>query len=154
MTTALDAIVSRLPPSKCGRRASPAELSQLHDAMPHIPEWYLTLLGRWPLSGSQLQLNMTYDKHVAIEWASPSDITQEAFDAIPGIFIRDLGYVPVGLCPEGSGNPFFTRFENDDPELIQVYHDAVSPDGAFGLNSTRRIAASLTSFFERVNVIV
>lgn len=96
---------------------------------------------------------MTTD-YVDVQWASPSDIMCEAFDAIPGSLIRKSGYVPVGLCPEGSGNPFFTRFESDNPKLIQVFHDAVGPSGELGPNSQRQIAQSLSTFFEGVSVIV
>lgn len=51
----------------------------------------------------------------------------EAENCYPGIVVVPDGFIPVGCCLVGSGDPYFiNRHDDVGGPLYQVYHDAVS----------------------------
>lgn len=59
---------------------------------------------------------------------------EEAEDCYPGLAVRAAGYVPVGMCLLGSGDPYFLRAQ-DGPggALYRIRHDAIHPIGTDGV---------------------
>jgi hypothetical protein len=53
---------------------------------------------------------------------------REAKDSYPGIAALPLGYVPIGNCGRGSGDPYFYRAS--DGAIVRIPHDATSFDHA------------------------
>ncbi len=50
-------------------------------------------------------------------------------EAYPGLVVQKDGFLPVGGCQIGSGDPYFIRIsEGAGGSLYQIYHDAVSDE--------------------------
>jgi hypothetical protein len=65
-----------------------------------------------------------------ILWMSEASSTEEKEKFYPGIAVAPLGYIPVGECQYGSGDPYFIS-ERGRPygPLYRVYHDSVGEGG-------------------------
>ena len=95
-----------------GYKASHEELQALRRVIPTnlVPNWLIALFLDYPLSRSSFSLTPEEDESglgVEMQWMTPQQIVDEATSAYPGIAAVELGYVPVGTCLEGSGDPFF-----------------------------------------------
>lgn len=57
-------------------------------------------------------------------------ILDERDNFYPGLVVAKDGYIPVGGCEIGSGDPYFVNLEEgEDSALYQIYHDEVSDQG-------------------------
>ena len=65
-----------------------------------------------------------------IMWMSEASSAEEKEKFYPGIAVAPLGFIPVGECQFGSGDPYFiSQHERPDGGLYRVYHDSVGEDG-------------------------
>jgi hypothetical protein len=65
-----------------------------------------------------------------LRWMSVDGILDEALNAYPGIAVVGMGYVPIGDCMLGSGDPYFLRLDGtEDPPLVRILHDMIDADG-------------------------
>lgn len=56
---------------------------------------------------------------------------EEAEDCYPGLAVAADGYIPVGMCLLGSGDPYFLRDgDGAGGPLYRIHHDAVAWDDA------------------------
>ena len=55
---------------------------------------------------------------------------EETNEYYPGLVVKEDGYIGIGSCAIGSGDPYFINY-NDGPEgpLYRIYHDSVSDEG-------------------------
>jgi hypothetical protein len=54
---------------------------------------------------------------------------EETDDFYPGVVVRADGFVAVGSCWAGSGDPYFINVhDGEGGPLYRIYHDAVSHD--------------------------
>lgn len=84
-----------------------------------VPEWYWALLDAAPLAS---RVDVVGD-HDHIVWLTPElmDMLLES----PGSDVVTLGYVPIGDCAFGSGDPYYVRFmPTDTSPIVQIYHDS------------------------------
>ena len=66
-----------------------------------------------------------------LQLLTPAQAREEAEDCYPGLAVAADGYVPVGMCLLGSGDPYFIRDgDGAGGPLYRIYHDAVAWDGA------------------------
>lgn len=93
-----------------------------------VPEWYRDALSEFPIAGGYLRYEIRGQKH-DLELLRPDGILDEAFAAQPGRFVRESGLIPIAGCATGSGDPYFVRFNCDDPQVLQICHDAAGPEG-------------------------
>lgn len=64
-----------------------------------------------------------------IEILDDTGILSEATDLYPGIEAARHGFIPVGGCSIGSGDPYFIKeTEGPDGSLYRIYHDMVFDD--------------------------
>ena len=57
---------------------------------------------------------------------SEKDIEEEATKFYPGIAVLNDGYIPVGGCSQGSGDPYFININDGiSGPLYRIYHDEV-----------------------------
>jgi hypothetical protein len=119
-----------------------------------LPTWMFDLFTSIPLSGLRLgwqcsQPDEDYDGIATVLWSNASDIRSESIGCYPGLAIRAAGYVNVGCCAHGSGNPYFVNItEGSDPPLYQVQHD-VSDQAEVIISKARQLVAPrLSRFFE------
>lgn len=64
-----------------------------------------------------------------IEWLDEEGSRSESEDLYPGIAVAKLGYIPVGGCSIGTGDPYFIReTDGEGGPLYRIYHDQVRED--------------------------
>jgi len=118
-----------------------------------LPHWYIRLLSRYPLAGLCLDYPVHGPAemsagHLPIQLAEPKDIYREMQQCYPGTAIRKLGYVCFGIDPTGSGDPYFMKVTaGENPPVFQVYHDVSRIGEEIERKGMRKIAGSLTEFF-------
>lgn len=109
-----------------GKTVDPAELERLGKVLV-VPPQLASLMANVPLVGVRFSLSDEADKSglgVEMQWMSPDEILSEATEAYPGIVAAKLGYVPIGTCLEGTGDPYFYR--PSDGAVVRIPHDAAT----------------------------
>lgn len=57
---------------------------------------------------------------------SAEDSEDESKNFYPGLVVRKDGYIPVGSCSIGSGDPYFiNEKDGKNGALYRIYHDSV-----------------------------
>lgn len=65
-----------------------------------------------------------------IYWFSDEQAREEKEKFYPGIAVAKDGFIPVGGCDIGSGDPYFICVKDGaGGPLYRVYHDSVRKDG-------------------------
>lgn len=152
--TLSEVLVHRRPP---GRRITSSEAHYLVDRFGSLAaRWLCELLMLQPLVGSAWSLPTDADESglgAEVGWMSPEQMVSEAIDFYPGIAALRRGFVPVGTCLEGSGDPYFLEpLAGEDPPLVRVVHDAIGPDLELLPWGTEIVTSSLSLFFARAAV--
>jgi hypothetical protein len=62
---------------------------------------------------------------VDMKWLSPRQQVEEAYEYYPGILAIKDGYLPVGMCLMGSGDPYFLKSKDQKYILVRIPHDAI-----------------------------
>jgi len=61
-----------------------------------------------------------------IYWFDDEASREERDDFYPGLVVKKDGFVPVGGCELGSGDPYFIcEKDGEGGPLYRIYHDAV-----------------------------
>jgi hypothetical protein len=88
---------------------------------------------------------------IELEFLDEAGTRQEAQELYPGITVCRDGFVPVGGCAFGSGDPYFTNLrDGENGPLYRVYHDEV---GEHGYDPARAIVAVLRDYRELVRYV-
>lgn len=116
-------LLQELPDDRRARLATQAECSA---AAVHfqgmVPDWYWSLLRECPLADRIVDFVNGQAEH-AVKFLDPAGMVLEA-ESIPGSFMLKYGYVPIGECIMGSGNPYFARFTaSKQAQISQIFHD-------------------------------
>jgi hypothetical protein len=109
-----------------GRMIEDAELVRLNQGVA-VPAVLAELLRSVPLIGVRFSLTEDDDQSgigVELRWMTPDQILSEATEAYPGLVAVKRGYFPIGICLEGSGDPYFLR--QADGAVVRIPHDAAS----------------------------
>jgi len=118
-----------MPESPRARPLTDSEAAQLRLHFgSRIPIWYAEFLGTLPMANRIIRYTgskTTWD----LWWAGADMMISEDSESLPGRAVASAGYVPVAIDPTGSGNPYFVRFDDDDPPIVQVFHDRIGPSG-------------------------
>jgi hypothetical protein len=151
LRTVLEQVASKLD----GRQATQAELAQLKAQVPAhlLPDWLVAAMADYRLVGSYLELGMQADESgrgVSFEWLTPKSIVEEMQDLEPGLTVASKGFLPIGACESGSGNPYFLdlRGAGDDPPVVRVRHD-LAGRGDYPQEGLQRVAPSLSRFLSQ-----
>lgn len=65
-----------------------------------------------------------------IEFFDDRGIADETDNFYPGLIVKKDGFLAVGGCQTGSGDPYFIQIsEGDGGALYRIYHDSVGDDG-------------------------
>jgi hypothetical protein len=98
--------------------------------------WLLDLMTEFPLAGTTFTLDETNPSEIAVDmkWMAPADIREEGRELYPGLDAVKNGYLPIGICLIGSGDPYFLKVgDGKNPPVVRIPHDspeeveAVSP---------------------------
>jgi len=81
------------------------------------------------LIGLEIELSESEDHSGAsgvIEILDEENTRFESEELYPGIVVLADGYIPVGGCGIGTGDPYFINTNDKDPgPLYRIYHDEV-----------------------------
>ena len=117
--------------------------------------WLLDLMSEFRISGTTFELDEDDDASgfgVELKWMNAEEMADEAINAYPGKAIQSMGYLPVGICLMGSGDPYFLQPQTDgDPTLVRVPHDAVV-DEQVQASSIEVVSESLGAFLEAARI--
>jgi hypothetical protein len=98
-----------------------------------IPEYWRQFRDSSNLLNREVEIPDTEDLSgvgADIEFFADDSIICEMNDAYPGIVVQKDGFLPVGGCQVGTGDPYFIQVsEGAGGSLYQIYHDAVREDG-------------------------
>lgn len=141
-----------------GSLANEAELADLKAQLPSelLPDWYVSLLETYRLSGSIFSLDDELDQSemgVDLKWLTPEQTIDEALNTYPGKSVIELGYLPIGSCLAGSGDPYFLnlRSKSSDPVLVRIPHAAAS-EGSYPEDEIELVCNTLSDFFEQAEI--
>lgn len=141
-----------------GTCATEEDVSFLKSRLPPnlTPDWLVSLLKDYRLGGVCFSLGAEHDKSglaAHLFWFTPRQVVSESFDVEPGISILSSGFLPVGGCLEGSGDPYFLdlREVSPDPPLVRVPHDYGGRE-VYPLNRIELVTSSVSEFLENARV--
>jgi len=151
----IDVVMQRISQKLHGVAATEDDVrllrASLGDAL--VPDWFVLLLQDYRLAGVCFSLTDDDDRSklgADLIWLTPSQIVSEATACQPGMSVTPLGYVPVGACAVGSGDPYFLdmREASDDPPVVRVPHDLAVED-PYPLDRIELVAESLSAFLDK-----
>ena len=139
---------------QAGKLAAADDLDRLGRALgAQLPDWYRELLATIPLIGLELGVvtpeSSDDDDINWLLWLGPDAISTESLELYPGSAVLRHGYLCVGGCAHGSGDQYFlnTGAGDDDPPLVQVYHDLGTDAERILADGVVEIAPTLSAFF-------
>lgn len=136
-----------------GETLTPQELRRVEAEIGlSVPSSLAALLTSQPLVGLTLLLDDDADESglgVEFRWMTAKQMVDEATNAYPGIVAILRGFLPVGICLEGSGDPYFIRLE--DCAFVRIPHDAVIDDD-LDVGRVERVASSVDALIDSANI--
>ncbi|WP_373987768.1 hypothetical protein [Duganella sp. BuS-21] len=145
-----------------GTTATPSEIETLKRKFSTIgfPVWLEKMISEHRICGTYFSLSEEHDlskMEVIMIWLSPSFMLEEAFEAYPGITAVRLGFLPIGECAQGTGDPYFLDLRNpndDDPPLVRIVHEfGDAEDALFLSEGVELVAHHLSDFFRDAVVL-
>ncbi|WPJ95399.1 hypothetical protein SH580_18425 [Coraliomargarita algicola] len=98
-----------------------------------IPDYWKEFLEANDLIEKDFELSESEDlSGVGADFSLMSfeDIIDEAENYYPGIKVKEDGFIPVGSCQIGTGDPYFiNKKEGKNGALYRIYHDSVTDEG-------------------------
>ena len=121
-----------------------------------VPDWLVNMLREYRLAGVCLSLSKEHDKSglgANAIWLTPRQIVSEARDAEPGISVLSSGFLPIGACATGSGDPYFLdlREISKDPSVVRIPHD-YGGRGSYPLDRIEVVTSSLSELLRNVSL--
>ena len=112
-----------------------------------MPPYWRSFIEAEGLAGKETEIPASADLSgvgACIEWLDDEGSRTESDDLYPGIVVAKLGYIAVGGCSLGTGDPYFIRkSDGEGGPLYRIYHDEVREDGVL---SERGIAVVLPDY--------
>ena len=152
----LDAMEEQLLGAKLSTEEE--NLLRTHFSSTLLPDWLINLLSDYPLIGVSFTLSEELDESrlgVEMKWLTPTGMVEEAYLFYPGILVLQLGYLPIGTCLTGSGDPYFLKMtiDNDDPPLVRIPHDNILDENdQLDESKFEPVSFSLSRFLELCQV--
>jgi len=147
--------IEEIEASLYGRKITTTDAQTLIDNLPSEMrlEGLLLLLQNFLLSEVSFSLSEEDDESglgAELKWLNPDQILDEALLAYPGKAVLKLGYLPIGSCLLGSGDPYFLFLRDADPEdpaLVRVPHDFARENENYPEDKIETVSSSLSRFF-------
>ena len=149
----LDLCLRSINPNLSGTRATDGDIHFLKSQLPTTltPDWLMALLRGHALAGVGFSLSEDHDESgigAELIWLTPKQIVSESVECQPGRSVLSYGFLAIGACVEGSGDPYFLDLRNssDDPPLVRIPHDyAVSVP--YPRDKIEIVTSSMSAFF-------
>jgi hypothetical protein len=140
-----------------GRKAELFEINQINiNFEKYQSEWLIRIFSDYSIIGCIFLLSNTEDEStigVDMKWMSPSEIISEIRDTYPGKAAFPLGYVPIGICMEGSGDYYYVKLNcNSDPPLYRILHNAVDENTCLIERCIESVSNKLSHFFDVADI--
>lgn len=140
-----------------GTTATDADILLLRSSLDPrlLPNWLAMMLKKNRLAGVCFSFDAGDDVSglgVELLWLTSAQIVSEATECQPGLSVGPAGYLPIGACAEGSGDPYFLdmRERSSDPPLVRVPHDfAVTKP--YPLDRVELVSETLSAFFAKAS---
>lgn len=151
----LDDVVNEMVQNLRGSLATDHDVRLLKASIPEVllPNWFVDLLMKNRLAWVYFSLSENNDKSqlgAEVFWLTPRQMISEAAEYQPGISVLSLGYVCIGACALGSGDPYFLEMREviNDPPVVRIPHDFAGK-GPYPLNRVEQVTDSLSAFFSK-----
>lgn len=141
-----------------------AEMTLLSDDIGGIiPDWYIELLAKYPLTGLELGW-LAYPEECGddqLSWVEFSDInTLRELNTVsfPGVLLNPLGYFVFAYGATYAGNCLaFNVADGDNPPIYEIWHDVASNKDEMlksiaQLKGVTKISVCLSDFFKNAVV--
>jgi hypothetical protein len=154
----VEAVLAKRQSEMSGRTINHQEADDLTKAISPslLPGWLVNWLLTYPLVETDFSLSASDDNSelgVEMKWLSPPQIISETVEAFPGIAAAGSGYLPIGMCLEGSGDYYFLKTTaGDDPPFVRIPHDAVDAERRLRDDQVEIVAPSLSEFIEKAGI--
>lgn len=158
MSLSVEEVLKRREGDLRGRIITSPEIAELNARIGRelLPDYLVDWLLSYPLTGTELYLSEEEDESglgVDMKWLTPAQMISEAIEAYPGIAAGPLGYLPVGMCLSGSGDPYFLKIgAGDDPPVVRIPHEAVNMDDSLNLEMIERASPRLSDFLRKAKI--
>ena len=98
-----------------------------------FPDYWVDFLEKYNLCGKEVEVPENDDLTglgIEILILDEAAAQQEVEELYPGIAVAKDGFIPVGGCAFGSGDPYFINERADQAgPLYRIYHDLVGEEG-------------------------
>jgi hypothetical protein len=154
----LDQRLREIAANLYGASATDDDILMLRSEFPPrlTPDWFMSMLKHHKLAGVRVSLTTEHDRSglgADIIWLSPREMVSEARDVEPGISVASSGFLPIGGCAEGSGDPYFLdlRESSNDPPVVRIPHDYAT-QVPYPLDRIDVVSWSLSEFFSNASI--
>lgn len=113
-----------------------------------VPSGIKEVLGSVPLVGVVFNVEERNDLSglgASFRWMSAEEMVDEATRCYPGIAAAPHGYLPVGICLEGTGDPYFLRLR--DTAIVRIPH-AAAVGGSLDSSQIELVAPSIEALVD------
>ncbi|MEM6816989.1 MAG: hypothetical protein AAF600_21795 [Bacteroidota bacterium] len=113
-----------------GRKINSAELFKVESSWTSYPAELLSILKRHAVIGQTFSMPEDVDLSemgVELKWMNIEEQLEESLEYYPGKVALKKGFLPIGKCLSGSGDPYFLKID-ELVELYRVPHDSVRDD--------------------------
>ena len=97
-----------------------------------MPPYWKIFVEQHQLVGREISLPAEADLSgvgAEIELLDEANISTEQTELYPGIAVAPAGFVPVGGCGIGTGDPYFINVhDGEGGPLYRIYHDEAARD--------------------------
>lgn len=139
-----------------GRTITDRESERLKETLnTMIPQWFIDILLDFPLTSCYFKLSEYIDisgMGVDMQWMNPTQTISESTEVYPGKSAVLVGYLPIGICMNGSGDYYFIQITNINFPLVRIPHTAVDKNGQLIEEYIELVCSSLSIFFEIVEI--
>ena len=154
----VEAVLERRKDELGGRSITNDEARDLQrDISPSLlPQWLLNLMATYPVIGARFRLSENQDQSglgVDMKWLTPGQMVSEAKEAQPGIAAAVSSYLPIGMCLQGSGDPYFLQAgSGEDPPVVRIPHQALDGEYRLQEDQVEIVSENLSKFLSETEL--
>lgn len=138
-----------------GRRSDDIETAELQRVLPWVSPSVIDLMKQFPLAGAKFTLEESRDESglgVEMRWLTAAEIGDETLNTYPAIAAIKHGYLPIGECLVGTGDPYFIQLQRTELPVHRVPHTAIDEANNLRAEQVEVVSASLDEFFTNAKV--